>query len=109
MFFSVEHQLQETYRILKSGGYFFLEVPNVAFLPNRLRLFFGKTPVTWDRTDARDDNHLHYFTKNDLKKYLEKFWFEVVKITWSGIFARLRERRPSLLCGDLVFICKKII
>jgi SAM-dependent methyltransferase len=105
--FSIEHHLREVHRLLKKWGYFILEVPNVAFLPNRIRLLLWNTPITWDWTEAWDDNHLHYFTKNKLKNYLKKYWFDVLKITWSWVFAKMRNRRPSLLCGDLIYICRK--
>lgn len=105
--FSIEHHLKEAHRLLKKWGYFILEVPNVAFLPNRIRLLLWNNPITWDWTEVWDDNHLHYFTKNKLKNYLKKYWFEIVEITWSWIFANLRNRRPWLLCWDLVYICRK--
>lgn len=105
--FSIEHHLDEIHRLLKKWGYFILEVPNVAFLPNRIRLLFWMNPITGDWAEAWDDNHLHYFTQKRLENYLVKFGFKVEKITGSGIFARIRNWFPSLLCGDLVYICKK--
>ncbi|EKE26184.1 MAG: Methyltransferase [uncultured bacterium (gcode 4)] len=105
--FSVEHHLLESYKVLKDNWTFILEVPNVAFLPNRIRLLFWNTPITWDWWEAWDDNHLHSFTKNDLKWYLEKFGFKVKKITWTWIFGKFRNWWPSLLCGDLIYICSK--
>jgi len=105
--FSVEHHLSEAHRLLKKWGYFILEVLNAAFLPNRIRLLLWKNPITWEWAEAWDDNHLHYFTRNRLKNYLKKYWFEILKITWSWIFANLRNRWPWLLCWDLIYICRK--
>ena len=38
--------VNEICRILKPGGIFILEVPNIAYVKYRIRLLFGKLPVT---------------------------------------------------------------
>lgn len=106
--FDVHFQLGEYRRVLKPGGTLLLEVPNVAFFPNRLRLLFGRAPITGDWSMAWDDNHLHFFARKELSKLLQEFGFTVGKITGSGIGARFRNWWPGLLCGNLFYQCRKL-
>ena len=91
----------EIKRILKPGGVFIIEVPNIGWLPRRLDLLLGKLPRTSSET-GWDGGHLHYFTQGSLTELIEDAGFDIIKVSGSGIFARLRNWYPSLLCGDLI-------
>lgn len=105
--FDPYHFMKECKRMLKQNGTLVVHTPNVAFFPNRFRLFFGKLPIT-SKGYGWDGGHLHYFTKSSLKKMFEDEGFKVLKITHGGIFYKFRRWWGSLLCGDLmVFGIKK--
>ncbi len=99
--------VKECQRLLHKGGTLIIQVPNVAFLPNRIRLFTGKLPVTSDEA-GWDGGHLHYFTVQPLKKLLADQGFEIVRVTSGGIFARIRRIWGSLLGPDIFIVGKKI-
>lgn len=96
------HLIKECHRLLRKGGTLIIEVPNVAWLPNRVSLLMGKLPVT-SRQIGWDGGHLHYFTRSSLKKLLTDHGFKVKTITCGGIFARPRRIWGSLL-GSNIFV-----
>jgi 2-polyprenyl-3-methyl-5-hydroxy-6-metoxy-1,4-benzoquinol methylase len=107
--FDPYHFIAECHRLLRPGGVLIIEVPNVAFLPNRLRLLFGVVPRTSDEgTTGYDAGHLHYFTRRSLQELVENTGFKVVRITACGIFPKLRRIWASLLCGDILIMAKKL-
>ncbi len=93
--------VDEIKRILKPGGVFIIEVPNIGWLPRRLDLLLGKLPRTSDEA-GWDGGHLHYFTQGTLEKLLKDSGLKIEIIIGSGIFADWRNWWPSLLCGDLI-------
>lgn len=99
--------INEINRILKKGGVYIVEVPNIAFIRYRFNLFFGIRPRTsWGY--GWDGGHLHYFTIKDFKHLLESKGFEIINITGSGIFLKLRKWWPSLLLPNIIVKAKKI-
>ena len=101
--FDPYHLISECNRLLHHKGTLIVQVPNVAYLPNRMRLLFGLLPVTSTET-GWDGGHLHYFTRSTLKVLFEEEGFDVINITSSGIFARIRRILGSLLCGDILIV-----
>ena len=98
--------VEEVKRILKPGGVFIVEVPNIVFIKYRLNLLFGKRPRTsWDY--GWDGGHLQLFTKNDLENLLEQKGFTIIKSTGSGIFFNLRKWYPSLLLSNIIIKAKR--
>lgn len=97
------HLIRECHRLLIKGGMLIVEVPNVAWLPNRIRLAMGKLPVTSDAS-GWDGGHLHYFTRASLKRLLLDEEFKIMKITSGGIFARPRRLWGSLLGADIIML-----
>lgn len=97
------HLIRECHRLLCREGTLIVEVPNVAWLPNRVGLLMGKLPVT-SRQIGWDGGHLHYFTTASLKKLLMDEGFNVTKITCGGIFARPRRLWGSLLGADILVV-----
>jgi SAM-dependent methyltransferase len=98
--------IKEVARVLKPGGEFIIEVPNIVFLPHRIKFFLGIRPRTsWGY--GWDGGHLNYFTQKDLKEALEKEGFTCQKITGSGIFLNLRKWWGTLLLPNIIIKVKK--
>lgn len=102
--------IKELRRVLKKDGILIANVPNVAYIKQRLRLLFGEIPITsspynWDKI-GWDGGHLHYFTQKTFSGLIKDCGFDVVKVTGCGFFAQFRNFYPALLTGDL---CVKAI
>lgn len=107
-FFDPFRIFEEITRILEKNGSIVIQVPNLAFLPRRLAVFFGRLPDTSEDDTGWDGGHLHYFTVGSLKSFLESFGYSVEKITCSGIFAKVRQPFVSLLGADIIIKARKI-
>ena len=99
--------VSEVARVLRKGGIFIPQVPNVAYLPRRLALLFGKLPRVSTSDFGWDGGHLHYFTEAEVLRLLNKNGFETTEVSCSGVLAKTRSMYPSLLGGDLIFVCIK--
>jgi methionine biosynthesis protein MetW len=99
--------LKEAHRVLRPSGTLILEVPNMAYLPQRLRLLVGKPIRTsfWKR--GIDGGNLHYFTVDVLRELCEASGFSVEDVTGSGVFAELRTFWVSLLCGNIFILAHR--
>lgn len=108
--FDLYHVVSEIHRVLKKGGIFVAEVPNIAYIKQRIKLLFGILPVTSSPYNWKeigwDGGHLHYFTKRTFCGLLEESGFRIEKVSGAGLFAGLRNFYPSLLTGD---ICVKAV
>ncbi len=73
--------MQGVRRLLRPGGFVYLDTPNVAKWTRRLKLLFGRFPSTASRdeglvtydgepVDLHDEGHLHYFTYASLGRML---------------------------------------
>jgi SAM-dependent methyltransferase len=94
--------LFEIRRVLRPSGQLILSVPNVACLPNRLKLLVGRRPRT-SPDPGWDGGQLNYFTLSHTRKLLEQTGFEVRAVYAVGRWSRLRGAWPALLSRDLVF------
>jgi len=103
--------VSEIHRVLKRGGIFIAEVPNIAYLRQRIHLLFGKLPVTSSPHNWKeigwDGGHLHYFTKKSFCRLLEECGFKILKVSGSGLLASFRNFYPSLLTGDICVKARK--
>jgi ubiquinone/menaquinone biosynthesis C-methylase UbiE len=99
--------LDELHRVLRPGGQLVLEVLNLAYLPRRVALVFGRLP-RHSTAPGWDGGHLHNFTQAALAEALVAHGFRVDRWTGSGVLAPMRTWRPSLLTGNLIAVCRKL-
>jgi SAM-dependent methyltransferase len=75
----------EVSRVLKTGGYFIVGVPNLAAFHNRLLLLVGKQPTQIKNASA----HIRGYTKNDLIDFVTKCWpggYELIAFKGSNFY-----------------------
>jgi hypothetical protein len=74
-------------RIVKDGGFLIFSTPNIATLPKRINLLFGRPildPIEWVFRDDFETSHPHglghirEFTMIELLNLMNKYAFEVV-------------------------------
>ncbi len=99
--------VRELSRILAPSGTLILHTLNLAFLPRRLQLLFGKLP-TFNRAPGWQGGVLHEFTYATLGSLLRSSGFEIVERRCSGVAPGLRMGWPSGLAGDMIFRCRKV-
>lgn len=74
----IDHFVQEIYRIVKDGGYFFISAPNYSGLPYLMPfLITGKTFHDPMSDDSRYEfySHIRYFTYQTLLDFVRSFGF----------------------------------
>ncbi len=78
--FDTDQFLSEIHRVLKPKGVLILSTPNLASLPNRLRLLFGGYPkyLEFSRAGA---GHIHLYTPSTLKSQITNHKLQVVQFT----------------------------
>lgn len=122
----IQH-LKEINRILKKGGFVYLDTPNIAKYTARIKLLFGRFPstasidegtLTYNKqpVDLHDEGHLHYFTYRSLEKLLVQYcgFNKVIRLGYSGGFEFLGNKMhyylarlyPSLF-SELVLVAYK--
>jgi len=105
--FDPEAFLAESFRVIAPGGQLLVEVPNMAYLPQRLRLLAGRPIRTSYWVHGIDGGNLHYFTVALLSGLIRRVGFDLRQVTGSGVFAALRTWWVSLLCGDVLILAQK--
>jgi SAM-dependent methyltransferase len=112
--------LDHCHRILRPEGRLYLRVPNIAYLRHRLRLLFGRIPITaswfdtpgelgaWRDRYGWDGGHLHFFTIPILCKLLEESGFSVKRCRDPGSrMSALRTLCPNLMFANPLVVARK--
>jgi methionine biosynthesis protein MetW len=99
--------MAEVHRVLRPGGQFVMEVPNLVWLPRRLDVLFGRLPITGDE-EGWDGGHLHYFTFQAVRDLLVQQGFVVQYMGSTGILPRLRNVWPTMLGGNILVNARKL-
>lgn len=100
---------REIKRVLSPAGRAFINLPLVTSFKNRLRLLFGRIPVTsvpyrrWQSEGHWDGFHLHYFTLSSIHDLAASAGLKIVHITSVGRFHRAKNLLPSLLSNEISF------
>lgn len=99
--------LDEARRLLQPGGHLLVETPNLAYLPQRLRLLAGRPIRTSFWKHGIDGGNLHYFTVDSLRQLVTDAGFRPLAVTGSGVLASVRRWRVSLLCGNMFLLAQR--
>jgi SAM-dependent methyltransferase len=105
--FDPYYSVAEIHRVLRPGGQFIMEVPNLVWLPRRLDVVLGRLPVTGEE-EGWDGGHLHYFTFDAVHKLLKSGGFRIDHSGSTGIFPRIRNLWPSMLGGNILVEARKL-
>ncbi len=106
--FDLYSLIWEIYRILKPGGDLIVSVPNLASFSNRIRILCGRRPVA-SLDPGYSGGQLHNFTLYDLCKFLKHSNSKVVIKEGTGGWMQLKRLWLSLLSGELVIECVKMV
>ncbi|KKR31919.1 MAG: S-adenosylmethionine (SAM)-dependent methyltransferase [Candidatus Gottesmanbacteria bacterium GW2011_GWC2_39_8] len=98
--------IEEIHRILEKNGTFIVDVPNIGYLPERIKLLFGKLPGV-ARAPGWQGGRLHQFTVETLSNYLKKKGFSIKHVSGWGFLKSIRRVRPSLLLGEIIIAARK--
>ncbi len=97
--------LTEVRRVLKENGVLVLSTPNIAALVKRLQLLIGRSPLhpfTDSQNHATHFNefgydHVHEYTKNEIRSVLERANFTIEKLylsdCWEKTFSNMNPAR----------------
>jgi SAM-dependent methyltransferase len=101
----------EMSRVLRPGGIALVNLPIVTSIKNRVRLLFGRLPLTstpdWWKMEEWDGGHLHLFSIPSIKNLCAKYDMQVARLYACGQLPRLKEVWPSGLCGEISFVIRK--
>jgi SAM-dependent methyltransferase len=105
------HSFREVHRVLKPGGYALINLPLVTSWKNRLRLLFGKMPVTsrhdWYTIGEWDGGHLHYFDLSSVARLAHDSGFTLVERYAVGKGVFLKNWFPGIFCAEISLLLKK--
>ncbi|MBI2549619.1 class I SAM-dependent methyltransferase [Candidatus Woesearchaeota archaeon] len=84
--YDTDFYLSEIHRVLKKGGTLLITTPNAVSLTDRLRVMFGKLPVTCEvslhykiGSKEKPNGHIRPYTFPELRHQLQRIGFKVVE------------------------------
>ncbi len=119
--------MRQVRKLLRPGGFVYLDTPNIAKYTRRLKLLFGHFPATASRAEGltrydgapaelHDEGHLHYFTYRSLTRMLVERcgftrvenlpYFQSAPAQLAGIAHRAAQIWPELLAEVAVVAYK---
>ena len=108
-----EAALRRLKTYLKPNGVIIISLPNIAYLPVRLNLLFGKFEYT--NVGIMDSTHLKFFTRNSMNKMFESCGLKLTDQKGvghlSGIFgligSKLDQLMPTLSAVQIISVVTK--
>ena len=91
--YDTNHIFSEMHRVLKSGGFLVLSVPNISRLRNRVKMLFGGVPIACAKNE-----HIRDFNLSLILQHLKQNNFKVVSLKSDGVWVRNKKILPSCLC-----------
>lgn len=85
------------------GQRLILTFPNIAYLPHRLRLLFGKFPVQWG---WHPGEHLRFWSLSDFLWWLDQLGYDVVSVRASNGIRGLARGWPGLFGNQIVVVAR---
>lgn len=99
--FDPYYTISEIKRVLRPGGKLIIEVPNSAFLLERIKLLFGGL-INAAPAKGWQGGRLHNFTAGSLSQLVQDNGFSIIKVVGSGFLSNVRNIRPSLFSGNII-------
>ena len=99
----------EVKRVLSPDGRAFINLPLITGVKNRLRLLFGKLPITsvpqerWKKEGHWDGFHLHYFNLSSINDLAKHSGLRIISKSGVGKYKKLKNFYPNLLCNEISF------
>lgn len=81
-----------------------ITIPNIAFFPHRIRLFFGKFPLQWEFHPAE---HIRFWSVSDFKRWCKELNLIVERAIPTNGFPLIFRFWPNLFANQVVFVLKK--
>ncbi len=104
--------IAELRRLIKPDGVVILNLPLVTSWKNRLRLLFGRLPLTtaagWFEQREWDGGHLHYFSWPMIVKLMDTAGFEVTHFRAVGKMSGLKTAFLGILAGEVTFAARVV-
>jgi len=97
--------LKELTGLLAAGGRIVISLPNVAQLPIRLKLLFGRFDYT--EVGILGRSHLHFYTLKTALAMIRAAGLRVEKFYPAGTVVSFLNVLPTLLASQLIFVCRK--
>ncbi len=100
---------REIKRCLSPSGRAFVNLPLVTSVKNRMRLLFGKIPITsvpyqrWHAEGHWDGFHLHYFTIAAIRDLAFFSGLKINRVRGIGRLSGVKSLVPSLFCDEVSF------
>ncbi|MFH1045758.1 MAG: methyltransferase domain-containing protein [Candidatus Omnitrophota bacterium] len=90
-------------RLKRHARYFFISIPNIAFIEHRVRLLFGRFPIQWAYYPGE---HLRFWSIADILHLLRGLGFKVEEIRASDGVPVLKDILPNLFGENICFRLK---